>query len=880
MAELPKNYDHKLTEQKLLATWEAQQVYYWDESKTRDETFVVDTPPPTVSGSLHVGHVFSYTHTDLIARYQRMLGKNIMYPMGWDDNGLPTERRVQNKFGITCEPSLPYDPNWKPTEAPASLKRGDFQAVSRRNFIEACALVTHEDEAAFEDLWRKLGLSIDWRQTYATIDEHSRHISQLSFIDLVEKGFVYSSESPTMWDVDYRTALAQADLEDREQTGNYHDIEFAVEDGETFVISTTRPELLVSCVAVVAHPSDVRYQKYFGKNAITPLFGARVPILAADHADPEKGTGILMICTFGDIADVQWWKSSGLPIKQSIALDGRMKAVDFTQAPFASVDAKKAEAFYAEVVGKTAKQAREKMAELLGRDGSAARGNGKALVGALKPTTHPVKFYEKGDRPIEFVTTRQWFVKVLDFKEQLLEQGSKIAWHPPFMRSRYDNWVAGLSHDWCISRQRFFGVSFPVWYRLDAGGDPDYQNPIYATREMLPVDPLSDTAPGFDESARGKPNGFIGDPDVMDTWATSSLTPQLASHWGLDDKRAAKLSPSDIRPQSHEIIRTWAFYTIAKSWMHLKEIPWKNIIISGWILDPDRKKMSKSKGNTITPGHLLEQYSSDGVRYWAARARLGVDTAFDEKVFKNGQKLATKLFNASKFVIMQTESYISEQGTPAISAITDEIDRNQVAKLRQVITEATQSFEQFDYAAALQTIEASFWGFCDCYVELVKARAYQGTQEERASAVATLSWSLQSYLKLLAPFMPYVTDEIWSWGYAAETNTPSIHKATWPNVVEVATVKTPSEEGVLDIAAELLGKIHYAKSQAQKSLRWPVDKMELSIAKSDAFKVNVALADVIRAGRVRDDGVAVSETLASGGAQRFEVAITLSETAE
>ncbi len=697
MQEIPKKYQHGEAEQKWMERWESLGIYRWDDSLPRENTFVVDTPPPTVSGSLHVGHVFSYTHTDIIVRYQRMQQRNIMYPMGWDDNGLPTERRVQNKFGITCNPHLAYDPNWKPEDAADPKQRIE---VSRPNFIEACALVTDEDEAAFEALWRRLGLSVEWQQQYATIDERCRHISQLSFLDLVERGHVFNAESPTMWDVGFQTALAQADLEDREKQGAFHDIRFGVEGGGEIVIATTRPELLPACIAVVAHPSDERYKDYFGKNAVTPLFEAVVPIVASEHADPEKGSGIMMICTFGDAADVEWWKSSGLPIRQIIGKDGRLKPVAFGEEPFISRNPERAAAAYAEIVGKSAKQAKAKVAEMLAEDASDADGAGRALIGEPKPTQQMVKFYEKGEQPIEFITTRQWFIKVLDYKSQLLEQGAKIEWHPAHMRSRYDHWVEGLAHDWCISRQRFFGVPFPVWYPVSADGVVGYSSPIYAEPDSLPIDPLSDTPPGYKPEQRGEPGGFVGDPDVMDTWATSSLTPQIVSKWGLDEARHQKLFPMDMRPQSHEIIRTWAFYTIVKAWMHEQQIPWKHVVISGWILDPDRKKMSKSRGNVVTPQHLLDEYSSDAVRYWTGRARLGVDTAFDDKVFKTGRKLVTKIFNASRFVLMQIAD--TEASERSVSAITEPLDRAYVENLRGVISSATKAFDRFDYAAALQ----------------------------------------------------------------------------------------------------------------------------------------------------------------------------------
>jgi valyl-tRNA synthetase len=855
MREIPKKYNHVDSENRWITAWDEWGTYSWVEDKPREKTFIVDTPPPTVSGSLHVGHVFSYTQTDLVVRYQRMRGKNIMYPMGWDDNGLPTERRVQNKFGIRCNPHLPYDEKWQPIQA--SEKNNDSVEVSRQNFIEACAKVTTEDEAAFEDLWKRLGLSVDWSQTYATIDDNCREASQLSFLDLVEKGLIYSAESPTMWDVGFQTALAQADLEDRVIKGAYHDLRFAVEGGDEFIISTTRPELLVSCIAVAAHPEDERYQKYFGSYAVTPLFHARVPIVAAEHADPEKGTGILMICTFGDICDVDWWKSSGQPVKQVLSKDGRFVDVEFTSGAFESLEPEKAQQAYAELSGKSVVQGRKAIVELLSAPGSAVNGDGAAMIGAPKPIEHPVKFYEKGENPIEFVTTRQWFVSVLEHKEQLLEQGRKIKWHPEHMRTRYEHWVDGLNHDWCISRQRFFGVPFPVWYPVKEDETADYANPIWASADQLPVDPLSQAPQGYEESQRGKPGGFVGDPDVMDTWATSSLSPEIVSHWGKDPKRHEQLFPMDVRPQSHEIIRTWAFYTIVKAWMHFDDIPWKNVLISGWILDPDRKKMSKSKGNVVTPQHLLNQYSSDAVRYWAARARLGVDTAFDEKVFKSGQKLATKVFNASRFALMQISSYLENNAElPSPKDITQELDRAFVSRMRETIARATEAFDSFDYAGALQITETSFWYFCDHYLELVKGRIYSDDDVAgQRSGVATLAWSVDVFLRAFAPFLPYVTEEVWSCFFQEKSGDKSVHRASWPCISEIAVVEEARDVSVLETVVEVVEGVRHAKSEERKTLKWPVENLEIIGPEEVLESLRLVLDDIEKVGRVVEDGI-------------------------
>ncbi|MEE9391499.1 MAG: valine--tRNA ligase [Planctomycetota bacterium] len=882
MREIPKKYKAAESEARWQAFWEEQAIHRWDPECDRDETFVIDTPPPTVSGSLHVGHVFSYTHQDLIARYQRMQGKNIAYPMGWDDNGLPTERRVQNVFGIRCEPRLPYDADWKPKRGKG--KKDPIEEISRRNFIEACTEITEEDEAVFEQLFRRLGLSIDWSQQYATIDAASRKVSQLSFLDLVRKNEVYSTESPTMWDIDFRTAVAQAEVEDKDRPGFMHVLRFGIggdleagNDDTEFKIMTTRPELLPACIAVVAHPDDKRYQPYFGKTAITPLFGAEVPILPAEHADPEKGTGILMVCTFGDAMDVDWWKQSKLPLKQIIGLTGRLLSVEFGSGNFQSLNSAKAQKHYDEIAGLYPKQAKKRLAEILAEEGSGPKGQGAALVGEPEPITHPVKFYEKGDRPLEFVPTRQWFVKILDKKEELLAQGAKIDWHPPFMRKRFDSWVEGLNQDWCISRQRYFGVPFPVWYEVDDDSQPIYERPIFAEDAILPVDPLSDVPTGFTEDQRDQPGGFSGDPDVMDTWATSSLTPQIMSHWRKDPARHQRLFPMDVRPQSHEIIRTWAFYTIVKAWLHEKEIPWKNVVISGWILDPDRKKMSKSVGNVVTPDHLLDDHSVDGVRYWTARARLGQDTAFDDKVFKVGKKLANKIFNASRFVHTQIESATAGAAVPGNKAITEALDLALVDRLRKTVDSATKAFEAFDYAGALQVSEEAFWSFCDYYLELVKIRSYaEEDSAGRRSALATLQLSLHTYLRLLAPFLPYVTEEVWSWRMAGEGRDASIHTTQWPQSAEFAAIPAPAQATSYAAAVCLTAFIRGAKSEGQKSLRWPVSQISITGKAADIAALEPLLDDVLLAGNASRDIVEITEGDSADG-EMFEVKVTLAQ---
>src|SRR5690625_3614764 len=705
------------------AHWSKEGTYNFDRTATREQVYSIDTPPPTVSGSLHVGHVFSYTHTDVVARYQRMQGKSVFYPMGWDDNGLPTERRVQNYFGIRCDPSLPYDADFTPPHnGEKTVRPADQVPVSRRNFVELCQRLAEEDEKKFEELWRRLGVSVDWSHTYQTIDARAQAVSQQAFLRNLARGEAYQAQAPTLWDITYRTAVAQAELEDRERPGAFHKLVFkSSADGAPIEIETTRPELLPACVALVAHPDDERYKDLFGTTVTTPVFGVEVPVEAHRLADPEKGSGIAMIFTFGDTTDVTWWRELQLTTRPIIGWDGRIMA----DAPQGLQTGRAREA-YDKLVGATVHTARERMVEMLGESGD--------LVGEPTPITHPVKFYEKGDKPLEVVTTRQWYIRNggrdEDLRAQLIQRGRELVWHPDHMRQRYENWVEGLNGDWLTSRQRFFGVPFPVWYSLDADGNPRYDEPLVPTEDQLPIDPSSQAPAGYAEEQRGLPGGFTGDPDVMDTWATSSLSPQIASGWERDEDLFGRVFPMDFRPQGQDIIRTWLFSTVVRAHFEHDSLPWSTTGLSGWILDPDRKKMSKSKGNVVTPVAMLEKYGSDAVRYWAANGRLGTDTALDEGQMKIGRRLSIKILNASKFVM----SVAGEGATSDPVQVTQPLDRAMLATLAEVVAEATTAFQAFDHTRALERTERFFWTFCDDYLELVKARAYDTGSAEGASA--------------------------------------------------------------------------------------------------------------------------------------------------
>ena len=820
--------------------WAEEGTYAFTRPSSRDEVFSIDTPPPTVSGSLHVGHVFSYTHTDTVARYQRMRGKHVFYPMGWDDNGLPTERRVQNFYGVRCDPSIAYDADFQPPAKPDPKRQ---VPISRANFIELCHQLTAVDEQAFEDLWRQLGLSVDWSTLYTTISADSQAVAQKAFLRNHARGEAYLSYAPTLWDVTFHTAVAQAELEAREYPGAYHRVAFHRAGGDPVYIETTRPELLASVCALIAHPDDERYQPLFGTTVTSPLFGVEIPVLAHEAAEPDKGAGIAMCCTFGDLTDVTWWRELNLPTRTVIGRDGRIQG----ETPEWIVNG---DAFEA-IAGKTAFSAREATVAMLRDSGD--------LDGDPKPTTRMTNFYEKGDKPLEIVATRQWYIRNggrdEDIKQTMLARGRELRWTPEHMSHRYENWVGGLNGDWLISRQRFFGVPFPVWYRLDADGEPDYDNPIVADEASLPIDPVTDCPPGFTTEQRDQPGGFMADPDVMDTWATSSLTPHLATGWERDDELFSLTFPMDVAPQAHDIIRTWLFSRVVRAHFENGSLPWKRATISGFVVDPDRKKMSKSKGNVVVPTDILDKYGSDAVRWRAAMARPGMDSPFDETQMKVGRRLAMKILNAGKFVLTMTEN---PGGVPAV---TNPVDLAMLAGLRAVVEAATRSFEEFDYTGALEATESFFWSFCDDYLELVKERAY-GAQSpaEQASAQAALALALDVQLRLFAPILPFVTEEVWRW-----TNKTSVHVAPWPTADEL-----PSGDVTLiaDVATALIA-IRGAKSTAKVSMKTEVAAADISGPEASLARLRAVLADLKAVGRI------TGEVTLAGGDQPLQVSIEL-----
>jgi valyl-tRNA synthetase len=802
-----------------------------------------------------------------------MRGKAVFYPVGWDDNGLATERRVQNYYGVRCDPSLRYQPGFTP---PAlgngrALSPADQAPVSRRNFVELCRQLTDLDETAYAQAWQRLGLSMDWDVSYRTIDDRVQAVSQLAFLRNLARGEAYQAEAPALWDVTFGTAVAQAEIEDRETPGTFIKLAFAhtdphgtergsspaaaAEPGEV-VVATTRPELLPACVALVAHPDDQRYSALFGSTATTPLFDVQVPILAHRLADPAKGTGLVMVCTFGDMTDVTWWRDLQLETRPVIGKDGRLLS-----SPPPGITSPAGVAAYERIAGQSAKAARQLVTDMLHAGGY--------VRGEPEPIRHAVKFYEYGQAPLEIITTRQWYIRngsrSKDLADALLSAGRDLQWHPDYMRTRYEHWLEGLTGDWLISRQRYRGVPIPVWYQLDASGRIDEDGLILPAETDLTVDPAADTPDGFRPEQRGQPGGFAADPDVMDTWATSSLTPQIAGGWPADEDLMRRVFPMDLRPQAHEIIRTWLFYTVLRSHDEEGVLPWRHAAISGWILDPDRKKMSKSKGNAVTPMDLLRDHGTDAVRYWATSARLGVDTAFDLAQIKIGRRLAIKILNAGRFVLGFGSANDRALRPPAASpsaadafvtsvTITEPIDLALLRRLADVVGRCTVALEAYEHATALEQAERFFWFFCDDYLELVKARAYgEHGQSAAASAAATHRTGLSVVLRLLAPFLPFVTEEVWSWWQDG-----SVHRASWPDAAALRAAAGLGDDTVLEAAASAIAAIRKAKSQAQVPMKNQIPLLILTAGQQRLDALLAAGPDVRAAGHVGDIEVRLS----------------------
>lgn len=796
--ELPKNYDAKECEKKWLDYWDKNSVYSFDKSDSEREMYVIDTPPPTVSGKMHLGHSFSYSQFDFIARYKRMKGYNIFYPFGTDDNGLATERLIEKMKNVRS----------------VNMKRSEF--------IQLCLDTLEEIRPAFVQDWKNIGMSCDFSLFYSTINPHCRRISQKSFLDLYKAGREYRKESPSIWCPECQTAIAQVELEDKELESTFNNIVF-MSGEEKIIIATTRPEMLSSCVAVFVHPDDKRYKKYVGKKAVVPLFGHEVHILADERANPEKGTGAVMCCTFGDQTDIEWYKAHNLPLRVSITKDGRM--TDLSGA----------------YTGLKIKQAREKIIEDLKKEG---------LLLEQKKIIHAVNVHERCGTPVEILNTKQWFIKYLDLKDQFLENGAEMSWYPEHMRSRLDNWINGLQWDWCISRQRHFGVQFPVWYCKKCDAE------ILAEEKDLPVDPMEDMPP-VKKCPKCGCAEFSGEKDVLDTWATSSLTPLLAGELIKGSPAYKNLYPMDLRPQAHDIITFWLFNTMVKSQLHSSKNPWKNIMISGWALDPHGKKMSKSKGNVIAPQEMIEKYSADSLRFWAAGSKLGDDLPFQEKDLVTGKKMVTKMWNASKFAIMHLEGFRYAKSELEV------MDKWLLSKLQKLIKNSTAYFDRYEYSRAKQEIELFFWNvFCDNYLEVIKDRLYNPDKYQKnakESAQFGLYEATLNIIKLLAPLMPFITEEIYHLYFSEIEGKESVHKSAWPVFSENLIDEDAEKAG--DYALGILSAARKFKSEKALSLKQPIKKIVIDCGPSVRELMESVIPDLKSTTLAQDIDFGKAETI-------------------
>jgi len=709
-----KEMDFAQIEAKWKKFWEKENIYRFNPD-SKKKIYSVDTPPPTLSGAMHIGHACSYSQQDFIVRYKRMRGFNIFYPFGTDDNGLPTERLVEKRKNVRSK------------------------EMSRSEFVELCMKFLKEERPKFIQDWKDIGISCDWNLSYSTINAHSRKISQWSFLDLYKKRRAYHKDAPAMWCPECRTGVAQVEVQDKEVDSTFNDIIFKIDERD-LTIATTRPELLPACVAVFYHPDDARFKKYKGKKAKVPLFNFEVPILEDKRVDPKKGTGIVMCCTFGDQTDMEWQKAYDLEIKMAIDEKGCMTNLA------------------GKYQGLKVREARKEIINDLKSAG---------LLTAQKPITHVLNVHERCGTEIEFVKSKQWFVKYLDLKKELLQWGSKLNWFPKHMRHRYDNWVKGLQWDWLISNQRHFGVAFPVWYCKKCG------EVIVAKEAQLPVDPIKDKPP-VKVCPKCKSKEFVPETDVLNTWFTSSMTPQIATKLA-NQKTEKKLFPMDLRPQAHEIISFWLFNTVLKSNLHCKKNPWKDVVISGFVTLKG-EKMSKSKGNVIQPQDVVKKYGADAIRYWAGSSKLGEDFDYQEKDVVSGRKFVNKLINASRFVFMNFGNK-----KPNKPKKLEEFDELFLKLVNNCILTTTWRFEQYDYSRAKFNAEELFWKFfCDIYLEVVKWRVYNGTKQEKESAYYTLYQALLTILKLMAPFTPFITEEVYQKYFRKYEKDKSIHISNWP----------------------------------------------------------------------------------------------------
>jgi valyl-tRNA synthetase len=776
---LSKKYNPIEAEKKWQEYWQQNDIYKYDPESDR-EIFSIDTPPPTISGSLHIGHIFSYTQAEIIARFHRMQGKNVFYPFGFDDNGLPTERLVEKEENIRAA------------------------ALPRSEFIERCLKTTRKYEEEFKNLWLSMGFSVDWSLQYETINPRVRRISQKAFLDMAKCGKAYIKESPVLWCTTCQTSIAQAELDstDKETTFNY--ITFKVGE-EELIVATTRPELLYGCVCLFINPEDERYIKYLGKNALVPLYNYEIPILSDEKASVDKGTGVVMCATFGDLTDAQWYEKHKLPYRRVIESNGKIAE----EVPF--------------IGGLTASAAREEIIEFLKEGG---------LLKKSESITHTVSTHERCGKPIEIIPSKQWYIDILSERERYLQAAEEINWYPASMKNKYITWVQNLKWDWCISRQRYFGIPFPVWYCSKCG------KTIFPKTEELPINPM-ETKPS--EACSCGSIEFEPETAVFDTWATSSLTPLINSRWGTEEDMTGKLLPMGMRTQAHEIIRTWAFYTIVRSLFHTGQIPWKDIMICGFVLAKKGEKISKSKNNSAdSPMELIKRNSADALRYWASGAKLGTDTMFSEEELKLSKRFLTKLWNAASFCIMQLEDYNGAEPQEL-----KPVDKWIIERIKKVGNTAATYLEQYELGLAKHEIDEFFWNdFCDNYLEIVKDRLYKPEihgEAERLSGQYAIYKVLLEILKLYAIYVPYITEEIYQCYYRNFEKSSSIHSLQW-------SMKSKTEDKELLSFGEnlksIIGQVRRYKSERNLSLKEPICCLRITALDKQEGYIRKSLMDI------------------------------------
>ena len=827
-----ENYDHREVETRIAHLWEERALHKFDPNSTRP-LFSVDTPPPYVSAAhLHVGHAMSYSQAEFIIRYRRMRGYSIFYPMGFDDNGLPTERFVEKTYGL------------------------NKNNTTRKHFRELCIEETAKGAKIYEAMWRGLGLSVDWRLRYSTIDPHCRKTSQLSFLDLYRKGLLYRASEPVLWDTVDETSLAQADLDTIERKGKLYDIAFSGLDGAPLVIATSRPELIPGCVALFHAPGDERYAHLKGARAIVPLFDYEVPILESEDVDPAFGSGLMMICTFGDGEDVKKWRDHQLDTRLVIGPNGRMTELA------------------GKYQGLQVTQARSAVIADLREAG---------LVLGEKTIDQAVSIAERSGQPIEFQMAPQWFIRVLDFKDALLARSAQLNWRPAHMKTRLDQWISGLKYDWNISRQRFYGVPFPVWYVKETG------DVILADEADLPVDPMEDPPPAWaQEKYRGMT--IVGESDVMDTWMTSSLSPAININWAQSEGRLAPKSglPMSVRVQAFEIIRTWLFYTLVKSQHHFDQLPWDVVMISGWGLNEQGKKISKrdldahtdeSGFNRYDPSAVIERYGADALRFWAAGARLGHDLRYNEKDVRAGRKMVVKLWNVARLCATYLADF-DPKSAPLPLARRSLEDRWLLSRLEQVAADVTESFESYDYAVGREAIEKFFWGsYCDNYIEIVKDRFWQPDAygpDAKLAAQWTLWESLRTLLSLIAPFMPFIADELYQKTFAALEGQVSVHVTAWPE--PKPELQAPETEEPMKLVLQTLDAWRFVRSKNKFPPRQAIERIALDVPAELQGKLS-ALLPAIRAA-LRCQAIEFGAGTFETGQEGWRIGVTLGALVE